>query len=51
MISEKPFNLGWRPKWNKARFLKNIDDEIEAVVELGKAKSGLVDSLFESVKG
>ena len=30
--------------------LSKIDDEVQAVVELGKAKSGLIDSLFENTK-
>lgn len=37
--------------WNKDRFLQNIDDEIQAVVEHGKAKSSLIDSLFEFAAG
>lgn len=37
--------------WNKERFLQNIDDEIQAVVEHGKAKSSLIDSLFEFAVG
>ena len=30
--------------------LSKIDDEVQAVVDLGKAKSGLIDSLFENTK-
>ena len=51
IISENKRRLGWKPVWNKDRFLQNIDDEIEAVLELGKAKSSLIDSLFESARG
>ena len=50
MIAERPRSIGWAPKWNEKSFLQNIDDEVQAVVELGKAKSGLIDSLFESTK-
>ena len=31
--------------------LQNIDDEIGAVVELGRAKSSLIDSLFKAGGG
>lgn len=51
IISEKNHRLGWKPVWNKDRFLHNIDDEIQAVLDLGKAKSSLIDSLFESAGG
>ncbi|KAI9656895.1 MAG: hypothetical protein M1821_003534 [Bathelium mastoideum] len=47
---ERPYSIGWKPTWNKDRFLQNIDDEIEAVLELGQAKSSLIDSLFEAAK-
>lgn len=49
--AEKTYGIGWKPTWNKERFLENIGDEIEAVLELGKAKSSLIDSLFESARG
>lgn len=48
IIAELPKRIGWTPTWNRERFLHNIDDEIDAVVELGKAKSSLMDSLFEA---
>ncbi|MCJ1432429.1 hypothetical protein MMC27_001785 [Xylographa pallens] len=51
IISENTPRLGWRPVWDKDRFLQNIDDEIQAVLDLGKAKSSLMDSLFEAAKG
>ncbi|CAI7569276.1 unnamed protein product [Penicillium discolor] len=51
IIAEIPHRIGWRPMWNKERFLQNIDDEIQAVVEHGKAKSSLIDSLFEFAAG
>ncbi|CRL22542.1 NAD(P)-binding domain [Penicillium camemberti] len=51
IIAEIPHKIGWRPMWNKERFLQNIDDEIQAVVEHGKAKSSLIDSLFEFAAG
>ncbi|KAH9206114.1 hypothetical protein DL95DRAFT_488492 [Leptodontidium sp. 2 PMI_412] len=46
IIADNAFKLGWKPKWDETRFLDNIDDEIMSVLELGKAKSSLVDSLF-----
>ncbi|KAJ5686910.1 hypothetical protein N7536_009529 [Penicillium majusculum] len=51
IIAEIPHRIGWRPMWNKERFLQNLDDEIQAVVEHGKAKSSLIDSLFEFAAG
>ncbi|EMT68011.1 hypothetical protein FOC4_g10012411 [Fusarium odoratissimum] len=45
----RPQSIGWKPKWDKERFLKNIDSEIEDVLELGKAKSSLIDSLIAAV--
>jgi len=51
IFSENPYRIGWRPTWNKERFLLNIDDEIQAVVDLGKAKSSLIDSLFKAARG
>ena len=51
IIAEKPYRIGWKPEWNKERFLRNIDDEIQAVLELGQAKSSLIDSLFEAARG
>jgi hypothetical protein len=45
MITNNERRLGWKPQWDKERFLKNIDLEIDAVVEEGKAKSSLMDVL------
>jgi hypothetical protein len=50
MVAEIPRKIGWRPAWSKDRFFDNIDDEIDAVLELGKAKSGLIDSLFRAAQ-
>ncbi|MBH1945714.1 hypothetical protein I5L01_16010, partial [Erythrobacter sp. YJ-T3-07] len=43
-------NIGWQPKWDKKKFLDNIDDEIDAVLEHEKAKSSLIDSLFAAAR-
>ena len=51
IVSENARRIGWRPTWDKDRFFQNINDEIETVVELGKAKSSLIDSLFQSAGG
>ncbi|RKK76240.1 hypothetical protein BFJ69_g7126 [Fusarium oxysporum] len=45
----RPQSIGWKPEWDKERSLKNVDVEIEDVIELGKAKSSLIDSLFAAV--
>lgn len=47
IVCERVYNIGWKPNWNAERFLQNIDDEIEAVLELDRAKSSLIDSLFD----
>jgi len=46
IIVDNAFKLGWKPTWDTARFYENIDDEVVSVLELGKAKSSLIDSLF-----
>lgn len=48
MTIERPQTIGWKPVWDKERFLQNINDEIDNVVELGKAKSSLIDSLHKA---
>lgn len=50
IIAERGRSIGWNPAWNEDRLLQNIDDEIDAVVEHGKAKSSLIDTLFASFK-
>lgn len=50
ITAQRPNEIGWKPKWDKDRFLKNIDDEIQAVLEEGQAKSSLIDSLFQAAK-
>jgi hypothetical protein len=51
MVAEIPRTIGWRPAWTKEQFFENIGGEIDAVLELGKAKSGLIDSLFSAAQG
>ena len=51
IVSENAHRIGWTPVWNKDRFLQHIDDEIQAVLELDRAKSSLIDSLFEAARG
>jgi hypothetical protein len=43
--------IGWKPTWDNERFLRNIDDEVQAVVDEGKAKSSLIGSLHEAARG
>jgi hypothetical protein len=50
MVAEIPRRIPWRLAWSKERFFDNTDDEIDAVLELGKAKSGLIDSLFRAAQ-
>jgi hypothetical protein len=42
---DNAYKIGWKPKSDTARFLENIDDEVASVLELGKAKSSLIESL------
>jgi hypothetical protein len=42
--------LGCKSKWNEKDFYANIDDEMEAFVELSKVKSSLIDSLRAAAK-
>lgn len=50
IVSENNQRLGWKPVWNNEKFLQNIDAEIQDVLEFGKAKSSLIDSLFEHAR-
>jgi hypothetical protein len=51
LVSDNEGRLEWKPSWDKERFLRSIDDEVDAVLELGKAKSSLIDSLSNLSKG
>lgn len=48
--AERVYQIGWKPMWNRDMFLQSIDDEIQNVLDLGKAKSSLIDSLFDAAK-
>jgi hypothetical protein len=45
VLCEKRNLVGWKPVWNKERFLERLDDEIDDFLELGMPKSSLLDSL------
>ncbi|KAL4874967.1 hypothetical protein BJY04DRAFT_233130 [Aspergillus karnatakaensis] len=49
IVAELPFSIGWRPTWSKERFFGKINEEIDAGLELGKAKSSLIAPLFRAV--
>lgn len=51
IITNNETRLEWKPKWTEKEFYEHIDDEIKAVLELGKAKSSLIDSLRAAAKG
>lgn len=42
---EKKNIFGWKPTWNKEKFLERLDDEIDDYLELGMPKSSLLDSV------
>ncbi|KAF4987458.1 hypothetical protein FGRMN_10361 [Fusarium graminum] len=44
--ASRPQRIGWKPEWDSAKFLDRVDDQVQDVLELGKAKSSLIDSLF-----
>lgn len=50
-ITENTHRIGWKPGWNEERFLQNMDDEVQAVLELGQAKSSGMESLRELARG
>lgn len=51
MVSKNAFKLGWKPVWTKERFLGGVGERVQEVLELGKAKSSLVDSLWAAAGG
>lgn len=38
-IAVNPFQLGWEPKWSEESFLDNLDDEVQAVLDLDTVKA------------
>ncbi|KAF2664223.1 NAD(P)-binding protein [Microthyrium microscopicum] len=52
LVPVNAYRLGWQPKWDKERFLKNIDDEVQAVLDLDKTKvkTTVFDSLLSGEK-
>ncbi|KAK9779764.1 putative NAD-dependent epimerase/dehydratase domain-containing protein [Seiridium cardinale] len=50
LSATRPRSIGWKPQWTKEKFLDHIDEEITDVLDLGKAKSSLIDSLFAAAK-
>ncbi|KAL9044052.1 MAG: hypothetical protein Q9214_002786 [Letrouitia sp. 1 TL-2023] len=51
IVSENKHRIGWKPTWTEDRFLQQIDDEIEDVLELGQAKSSLISSINGAAQG
>ncbi|KAH7385157.1 hypothetical protein DE146DRAFT_759424 [Phaeosphaeria sp. MPI-PUGE-AT-0046c] len=51
MVAHNEARLGWKPRWSEEDFYAHIDDEIQSVVQLGKAKSSLIDSLRQAARG
>lgn len=51
MVAHNEERLGWKPQWREEDFFEHIDDEVQSVVELGKAKSSLIDSLRQAAQG
>jgi hypothetical protein len=48
MVAHNEARLGWKPKWTEEKFFKQIDDEVRNQIELGMAKSSLMDSLRQT---
>jgi hypothetical protein len=38
VIPEKSVGLGWKPTWDRAKFLESMHDEIEAARSVGAEK-------------
>jgi hypothetical protein len=51
IVAHTESRLGWNPKWKTNEFVAHIGDEVDAVVELGKAKSSLLESLRLAAQG
>lgn len=51
MTADRAFGIGWEPQWTKTRFLESIDEQVQDILDLGEAKSSLVDSLFAAARG
>jgi hypothetical protein len=51
MVVHNEARLQWKPKWTEKEFFEHIDDEVRDVLELGKAKSSLMDSLRQAAQG
>ena len=47
IVAESATKIGWKPEWDKTRFLDNMDAEIDAVLANGEAKSSLLSSLSD----
>ncbi|KAH7329444.1 hypothetical protein B0I35DRAFT_45103 [Stachybotrys elegans] len=47
IIPVKGETIGWKPEWNKERFLQNLKDEVKDVVELGATSKMMTVSLAQ----
>ncbi|OAL07070.1 NAD(P)-binding protein [Phaeosphaeriaceae sp. SRC1lsM3a] len=48
MVAHNEARLGWKPQWLQDDFYAHLDEEILSVVDLGKAKSSLIESLRQA---
>lgn len=51
IIPKRAYEIGWKPLRTKQQFLEQIGDDIQAVIDEGKAKSSLIDSLRAASQG
>ncbi|KAF2652652.1 NAD(P)-binding protein [Lophiostoma macrostomum CBS 122681] len=42
------YRLGWQPKWDEQMFLDHADDEVQALLDLGKVRTSLFDKIMTS---
>jgi tryptophan synthase alpha subunit len=42
--------IGWKPVWNREKFLQSMDEEINDFLELGMPESSLLASLGPQTK-
>lgn len=45
ITADNDVRVEWKPSWTKEDFYAHTDDEIDAVLELGQAKSSLIEFL------
>jgi hypothetical protein len=45
-VAINAYQLGWEPKWDQEKFLKSIDDEIQAALEFDTVRPSIYGVLM-----